>query len=123
MRRMDSSSELWLARLREHVRELRYGEGVSNNYPYAARRFLRSLARRGRCVESVSPADFEHYLDSLRLRGYRRPSPDHSRRMHRAAVRMPLRLVHGEWSSEMPPSTAHEQAASAVVAAFDRWPP
>jgi integrase/recombinase XerD len=121
MSRSEPSFEPWLAKLREHVQAHRYGIGVAQNYPFVIRRFLRNLKRRQQAIETVSPSDVEHYLDSLRLKRYRGPFPDHSRRMHRAAIRMLLRLVHGHWPPEMPPSTAHEHAVRTTVTAFDAW--
>jgi site-specific recombinase XerD len=121
MSQSEPAFEPWLAKLREHVQVHRYGVGVAQNYPVAIRRFLRNLKRRRQAIETISPSDVEHYLDSLRLKRYRGPFPDHSRRMHRAAIRMLLRLVHGQWPPEILPSTAHEHAARATVTAFDAW--
>ena len=80
----------FIIRLREHVHQQRYSFGVTQNYPVAVRRFLRDLERRGRRVESGSPADVESYLDTLRLRRGRGPFPDHSRRMHRKDLMTPI---------------------------------
>ena len=121
MSRLDPQFHPWLAKLREHFHEQRYGFGATENYPVAVRRFLRDLELRGQAVEAVSPTDVERYLDSLRLKRYRRPFPDHSRKMHRAAIRMLLRLVHGEWSAKVVPTTEHGLAARATVTAFDGW--
>jgi hypothetical protein len=38
-------------------------------------------------IETVNLADVERYLDALRMKRRRGPSPDHSRRMHRASER------------------------------------
>ena len=121
MSRSEPQFDIWLARLREHLREEGYGRCVVCNYPIAVRRYLRDLARRGQAVEAVSPADVESYLDSLRPVRHSGPFPDHSRRMHRAAIRMLLRLVHGEWPPVVPPTTAHALAAQTMVTAFDGW--
>lgn len=111
----------WLALLQEHFREQRYSWGAAQNYPYAVRRFLRDLGRRGQVVESVSPTDVENYLDGLRLRRHRGQSLEHSRRMHRAAIRMLLRLIHGEWPPEVMPTTVHALAQREVIIAYDAW--
>ena len=50
-----------IARLCEHLQAERYGRCASRNYPSDARRFLRYLARRGQSIESVAPADIDHY--------------------------------------------------------------
>ena len=83
--------------LKDHFRQEHYSDGTVWNYPVAVRRFLRALERRGLTVETVTAADVDLHLDSLRLRRYRGPFPNHSRRMHRAAIQMLLRLVRGNW--------------------------
>jgi len=107
--------------LREHIRKEHYGVCARWSYPYAARCFLRELERRGRAVGSVSPADLERYLDSLRLKRRRGPFPDQLRRMHRAAIHMLLRLVQGRWPPEAAPATGEELAIQESVTAFDAW--
>ncbi len=121
MSRSEPQFRPWLALLQEHFREQRYSWGAAQNYPYAVRRFLRDLGRRGQAVESVSPTDVENYLDGLRLRRHRGQFPDHSRRMHRAAIRMLLRLIHGEWPPEVMPTTVHALAQREVIIAYDAW--
>jgi hypothetical protein len=49
--------------LRAHIRKEKYGVCARAGYPYAARSFLRYLERRGRALESVTPADLERYLN------------------------------------------------------------
>ena len=111
----------FIMRLREHFHEQRYSFGVTQNYPVAVRRFLRNLERRGRRVESVTPADVESYLDTLRIRHGRGPFPNHSRRMHRAAIEMLLRLIRKEWPPAATPTDARERAELRIVAAYDEW--
>lgn len=41
--------------------------------------------------------------------------------MHRAPIRMLLRLVHGRWPPPTVPTTAHEVAAHELVGAYDAW--
>jgi integrase/recombinase XerD len=118
MSRSEPQFEPLLAQLRDHFREQRYSFGVMWNYPVAVRRFLRRLERRGRKIESVTVADVERHLDSLRMKRRCGPLPPHSRRMHRAAIQMLLRLVHGKWP---PPGAAGEQAGQQIVADYDRW--
>ncbi len=110
-----------LAQLRKHFREERYSFGTVWNYPVAVRRFLSALERRGQAVETVTPTDVERHLDSLRLKRRRGQFPDHSRRMHRAAIRMLLRLVHGRWPPELVPTKAHEIAEREIVIGYDTW--
>lgn len=110
-----------LAQLHEHLRQERYGFGATWNYPVAARRFLRDLERRGLKIETVTSTDVDRYLDALRMKRRRGRLPDHSRRMHRAAIHMLLRLVRGEWPPVAVPASAHEREIQAMVESFDTW--
>jgi integrase/recombinase XerD len=109
-----------LDRLRAHIRTEQYGICAKFSYPYAARCFLRYLERRGGALESVRPADLERYLKSLRRKGRRGPFPKQYRRMHRAAIKMLLRVVRGSWPPEVLPK-GHELAARKIISAFDEW--
>ena len=121
MSQSEPQCDLWLPRFREHLKEECYSWGVVRNYQIAVRRFLRDLEQRGQTVESVSPADVESYLSTLGAEWRRGPFSDGARRIHRAAIRMLLRLVHGEWSPVVPPTTAHSIAARVTVTEFDAW--
>jgi integrase/recombinase XerD len=121
MSQSEPQCDAWLSRLREHLRKERYSESVVRNYPVAVRRYLRDLEQRGQTVESVSPGDVESYISTLRPEGRHGPFLDSSHRMHRAAIRMLLRLVHGEWSPAVAPTAAHAIAARVTVTAFDAW--
>jgi len=110
-----------LARVHEHLRQERYSFGVIWNYPVAVRRFLRDLERRHLTLENVTPADVRRHLDALKLKRYRGAFPDHSRRMHRAAIHMLLRLEQGRWPPAPPTATGHELAIAEMVATFDTW--
>ena len=117
----ESLTNVWLARLRQHLQDERYSRDVARNYPHAARRFLRNLERRRQALESVSPADVEHYLDGLKRQRDRRALPASWRRAHRAAIQMLLRLVHVTWPPQITPTTADEIAMHAVIADYDAW--
>jgi integrase/recombinase XerD len=121
MSQSESLISAWLARLREHLQEERYSRDVARYYPHAARRFLSNLERRRQALESVSPADVEHYLDGLRRQRDRRALPAPWRRAQRAAIQMLLRLVHGKWPPEIAPTTADEIAMHAVICDYDAW--
>ncbi len=121
MSQSEPQCDLWLSRFREHLQEECYSCGVVRNYPIAVRRFLRDLELRGQTLESVSPADVESYLSTLSAERRRGPFSDGTRRMHRAAIRMLLRLVHGEWSPVVVPTTEHSIAARLAVTEFDAW--
>jgi hypothetical protein len=111
----------FILRLRDHFHQQSYSFGVTQNYPVAVRRFLRNLERRGRRVESISPAEVESYLDTLRIRRGRGAFPAHSRRMHRAAIHMLLRLVRSEWPPAPTPTDARELSEQHIVGAYDDW--
>lgn len=121
MSRSEPQFEPLLTMLRKHLLEQQYGSGARFNYPHVTRPFLRHLARSGQAIETVSAADLARYLDCLKRKRCRRPFPDHSRRMHRAAIRMLLRLVQGRWPPEAPPATGHELAVQESVRGFDSW--
>jgi site-specific recombinase XerD len=82
---------------------------------------LRNLQQRGQTLESVSPTDVESYLSTLGAERRRGPFADGTRRVHRAAIRMLLRLVHGEWSPVVAPTTEHSITARLTVTEFDAW--
>ena len=121
MSESESLITFWVARLREHLQEERYSRCVARNYPSDARRFLSYLARRGQSLESVSPADIDHYVNGLRRRRDRRALPPAWRRAHRAAIQMLLRLVHGNWPPELMPTGTDEIAEQELVNGYDAW--
>jgi integrase/recombinase XerD len=121
MSQSEPQCDVWLSQFREHLQEECYSWGVVRNYPSAIRRFLRDLEQRGQTIESVSPADVESYLSTLGAERRRGRFSDGTRRWHRAAIRMLLRLVHGEWSPVLPPTTEHSIAARGTVTQFDAW--
>lgn len=117
----ESHHNILIARLREHLQAERYGRSSARNYPSDARRFLRYLARRGQSIESVSPADIDHYVNGLRRRSDRRALSAAWRRAHRAAIQMLLRLVHGKWPPEIAPTGADEIAEQELLSGYDAW--
>ncbi len=121
MSQSEPQYDLWLSWLREHLQAECYSWGVVRTYPTAVRRFLRDLEQRGQTVESVSPADVESYISTLGAERRHGPFSDGTRRIHRAAIRMLLRLVHGEWSPVVAPPTEHAIAARVTVMDFDAW--
>jgi len=121
MSQSESLISCWVEQLCQHLQQERYSRCVARNYPHDARCFLRYLVRRGQALQSVSPADVEHYLDGLRRRRDRRVLPASWRRAHRAAIQMLLRLVHGKWPPESAPTTTDEIAVHEVVNGYDAW--
>lgn len=110
-----------LEKLRAHIREERYGKCARAGYPYAARSFLRYLERRGQSLEQITPADVDRYLDSRRLKGFRRPYPKQFRRMHRAAIKMLLRVTCGQWPPQDLPVSAQERADREIIERYEAW--
>jgi integrase/recombinase XerD len=110
-----------LEKLRTYLREERYGACARFGYPYAARSFLRYLQHRGQSLEEVTPADVDRYLDSRRLKGSRRPYPKQFRRMHRAAIKMLLRMICGRWPPQELPASAQEHADGEIIDRYDAW--
>lgn len=121
MSQSEPQCDLWLPRFRQHLQEECYSSGVVCNYPIAVKHFLHDLDQHGQTVESVSPANVRSYLSTLGAERRRGPFSDGTRRRYRAAIRMLLRLVHGEWPPVMLPATAHSIAARAMVTEFDAW--
>lgn len=110
-----------LTKLRQHLLNERYSGWVIQNYLGAARAFLCDLQRRGQTLESVLPADLEHYLDGLKRQRDQCALPAAWRRAQRAAIQMLLRLVQGQWPPESKPVTAEEIAIQEVVSSYDAW--
>jgi len=121
MSESESFISFWVARLRQHLQEERYGRCVARNYASDARRFLRYLVRRKHALESVSPGDVERYLDGLKRRRDRCALPAAWRRAHKAAIQMLLRLVHSNWPPEIVPTGADEIAVQELVSSYDTW--
>lgn len=110
-----------VSRLLEHLKQEQYSPAVITNYPVAVRRFLRDLERRGVRLESETTVHVNNYLDALRFRRRRGKFPHDFRRIHRAAIQMLLRLVHGSWPPQVEPTTGPERYAYKIVTAFDAW--
>jgi integrase/recombinase XerD len=113
--------EPWIARLQEHCQRERYSVGTARNYTAAARRFLRSLERRGKALKCVSVDDLESYLDALRPKRAGNPAREDARWTAGAAIRMLLRVVLGAWPPETEATTASAIDANALVAGYDAW--
>lgn len=120
-----SSNDLWFIRLTDYLKNERYSRCVARNYSAAVKRFLVHLERRGLTVESVQLSDVEHYLAALRLsRRFRNRcgrATTWLRRLHRSAIHMLLRLVHGEWPVVKTPPTAREILHRQIVSEYDAW--
>jgi site-specific recombinase XerD len=121
MSSLSYAAEMRLAKMQDHLCAQHYGSTVIINYVANARAFLHALEHEGHSIETVLPADVEHYLDGLRRKRDRQKLPPVWRRAHRAAVHMLLRLAQGRWPPEIEPSTVEEIAVAKLVADYDAW--
>jgi integrase/recombinase XerD len=119
-----SSNDAWLKQLTAHLKNERYGRTVMRNYTAAVNRFLVYLERKRVAVESAQPSDVESYLTALRFyRRYRRRRgrvSDGLRKLHRTAIHMLMRVVHGRWPVTLPP-TGDERLHSQIISGYDSW--
>lgn len=120
-----SSNDLWLTQLIDHLKNERYSRCVARNYSAAVKRFLDYLARSGLSVESVQLSEVEHYLAALRLRrrfrNRRGRATNGLRKLHRSAIHMLLRLIHGQWPVVKTPASERELLHSQIVSEYDAW--
>ncbi len=119
------SNNAWLIRLADHLQNEKYKLTVVRNYAAAATRFLRYLDRKGVELGSVRSLDVERYLSALRfVRRYRKPHggvSDGLRKLHRSAIHMLLRLVHGRWPILPVPADEYESLHLQIVRGYDEW--
>lgn len=120
-----SSNDLWLIRLTDHLKNERYSCCVTRNYSAAVKRFLDYLTRSGLSVESVQLSEVERYLAALRLcrrfRNRRGRATNGLRKLHRSAIHMLLRFVHGEWPVVKTPTSERELLHRQIVSEYDAW--
>lgn len=120
-----SSNDIWLQPLAAHLKKDKYDCVVVQNYTAAVSRFLQYLDRNGVAVDCVQSSDIESYLTALRFcRRYRRRRgriSDGLRKLHRSAIHMLMRVVHGQWPISRPPTTEHEVLHSHIIGSYDAW--
>ena len=120
-----SSNDIWLQQLAAHLKKERYDCAVVQNYTAAVNRFLHYLDRTRVTVECVKSSDVECYLTTLRFcRRYRRRRGRISnglRKLHRSAIHMLMRVVHGKWPISQPPTTTYELLHSQIIRGYDAW--
>jgi integrase/recombinase XerD len=120
-----SSNDIWLQQLAAHLKGERYDCAVVQNYTAAVNRFLQYLERNRVAVEHVQSSDIECYLTALRFcRKYRRRRCRASkwlRRLHRSAIHMLMRVVHGQWPISEQPTTEYEALHSQIIAGYEAW--
>src|SRR5471032_2103345 len=102
-----------IEQLKAHLKSAGYCAEVQRHYPPIARRFLAYLSDQNRSVETARESDVEGFLTRERC-GYRKrhqraPRDIGSWRIeHAAPPQLLLRLVHGQWPLEIPPTTLRE---------------
>ena len=125
MDNLRSSNDVWLQQLAVHLEREKYDSGVVKNYTAAVNRFLKHLEKNRLDAEHVQSSDIECYLSALRLsRRYRKPHCRKSnglRRLHRSAIHMFMRVLHGQWPIAMPPGSERERLQRLVIAGYDGW--
>lgn len=126
------SSNRWLPQLREHLKRERYSAKAAKRYVAVVDAFLRFLKSRRVAVESAETKHIAQYLQHA-LRLYRRhngrspKSFDPSkpfywwRHSHTTAIKMLLRLVHGQRVPVPTPRTSTELFHREVCQQYERW--
>lgn len=126
------SSNRWLPQLNEHLERERYSAQAAQRYVAVADAFLRFLKSRRVAVESADNKHIAQYLQhALRLyRRHHRRSPksfDPSkpfywwRHSHTTAIKMLLRLVHGQRTPARRPRTSAEFLDREVCQQYEQW--
>ena len=116
--------DVWLSRLADHLKEQRYSRGSTYNHIMSARRFFAYLRNAGLTVHTVQPGDIHKYLDALTRR---RTAPGRTgltsgwRNQNRSAIHRLLRLVHGQWPLDCPPSTDPELFHHEIITEYHGW--
>jgi site-specific recombinase XerD len=120
-----SSNDAWLKQLTAHLKGERYDGTVVQNYTAAVNRFLGYLDSKRVAVDCVQSSDVECYLTALRFcRRYRKRRgrvSDGLRKLHRSAIHMLMRLVHGQWPISQPPTTEYELLHSQIIRGYNAW--
>lgn len=123
----DSSSryELWLSKMRAHLKEERYSARTSLSHLAVARDFLMFLDTQCVEVEGARASSVERYLGhserTYRRRHGRAPN-DRSWRFRRSSgVHMLLRLVQGQWPPASGATTPAEILHKEILENYSRW--
>lgn len=121
-----SNSATAIEQLRAFLRGEGYSACVQRHYPLMAQRFLAYLEDRNESVETAQPSDLEGFLrkedQAYRKRHSRAPRNIRAWRVERAApARLLLRLVHGHWPRELPPTSRREDFHRSLLSGYDAW--
>jgi integrase/recombinase XerD len=115
-----------IEQLKAHLKSAGYCAEVQRHYPPIARRFLAYLSDQNRSVETARKADVEGFLTrerrNYRKRHQRAPRDIGSWRIeHAAPPQLLLRLVHGRWPLEIPPTTRREIFHCELLTGYNSW--
>lgn len=120
-----SSNDTFLQQLTAHLKREKYDCVVVQNYTAAARRFLQYLDSKRVAVDCVQCSDVECYLTALRFfrscRKRRGRVSNGLRKLHRSAIHMLMRVVHGQWPIPQPLTTECEVLHSQIIGGYDAW--
>jgi integrase/recombinase XerD len=126
MQTQQSDSTTRIEQLSAFLRGEEYCAGVQRHYPPIARRFLTYLEDQNESVETAQPSDLEGFLQK-EDRAYRKPHSRAPRDIrawrveHAAPARLLLRLVHGHWPRELPPTSRREDFHRSLLGGYDAW--
>lgn len=120
---LSDDHEVWVSCLADYLKEERYSRN-GQNYRSPAKRFLDYLQREGLTVQTVQCSDLEKYLKALKRRrksGRRVDLSQSQRHIHRSAIHMLLRLVHGQWPLATVPTSERELFHCQIIREYDGW--
>jgi integrase/recombinase XerD len=112
--------------LKAYLRTEGYCAEVQRHYPPIARRFLCYLSDQKRSVQSARLSDVEGFLRRERRAYWKRhqyapPNVASWRTEHAGPARLLLRLVHGQWPLDLPPTTRREVFHRELLNGYDAW--
>ena len=126
MQTQQSDSAARIEQLSAFLRCEGYCAGIQRHYPPIARRFLAYLEGQNKSVEIAQISDVEGFLrkedQAYRKRNSRAPRDIRAWRIeHAAPARLLLRLVHGHWPCELPPTSRREDFHRSLLSGYDAW--
>lgn len=120
-----SIDDLWIEKLRTHLKAEGYSLRIQRWYPARVRHLLDFCSSKALAIESVRSLHVAQFLRRqyrlFRKRHDESPAFQEWRWRYSGAVHMLLRLVHGRWPVEEAPATALEAFHRDIVQDYDRW--
>jgi integrase/recombinase XerD len=126
MSTLPSNCRVRIEQLRAFLRGEGYCAEVQRHYPPIARRFLAYLEDHKRSIETAQSSDIEGFLrrEHRTYRKRHRCAPRNIRAWrteHAAPARLLLRLAHGHWPRELPPTSRRDDFHRALLGGYDAW--